>query len=365
MSYCPNCGAGKPTPATVCPACGSGVPASSQQMIASRAPLSRDIYAPQQYDIADAMASGPRSAYHATQGNRSSVAAPPLKPPPGLTKGTIMIVLLLAALLMFSGVGIIYYTLAIRPIRLRAAATATVQALLTADTHTTATANARVTGTVQAQNQANATAQAQAAAQAQATATVYANLYARSTAGTPALSASLAAQSPALWDVFTAQGNNGGCAFTGTALRSSITLHHTYVPCFARLSHFTDFAYEVQMTIIQGDDGGLIFRSNDVNGKFYFFSVGRDGIYSLSVSKDSTHSTQLVYDRSSLIKTAAGQLNILTVIARGSNIYLYINNQFVGNTTDSTYGSGEIGVFADDMENATMVEFRNARVWAL
>ena len=282
----------------------------------------------------------------------------------GLPKSTIMAVLLLAGLLMFSGIGIIYYTLAVHPAQLRADATATVQTMLTSDAHTAATVNAQVAGTAQVQANMNATVQAQATYQSQATTTAYANLYQQATSSTPTLDNSLTAQSPAVWDEFTAQGN-GGCAFTGGALRSSIALKHTYVPCFARLTRFSNFAYEVQMTIIQGDDGGLIFRTNDMNGKFYFFSVGRDGTYSLSVSKDSTHSTPLAYDQSSLINTAPGRPNTLTVIAQGSNISLYINRQFVGSVTDTTYTSGEIGIFADDMNNATVVTFRNARVWTL
>jgi hypothetical protein len=55
----------------------------------------------------------------------------------------------------------------------------------------------------------------------------------------------------------------------------------------------------------------------------------------------------------------------LTVIAQGNNIYLYINKQFVGSASDGTYGSGEIGFFASDTNNATDVAFSNARVWAL
>jgi len=70
-------------------------------------------------------------------------------------------------------------------------------------------------------------------------------------------------------------------------------------------------------------------------------------------------------DTTSTIKTGLGQLNTLTVIAKGSTIYFYINKQYVGSATDNTYSSGMLGVFAADDTANTDVSFSNAQVWAL
>ena len=121
------------------------------------------------------------------------------------------------------------------------------------------------------------------------------------------------------------------------------------------------------MTINQGDEGGLVFRSNSNTdlAQYYLFSITQMGGYRLVVSKDGTHNTTLAEDASTAIKTGIGQLNTLAVVAKGSTLYLYINKQYVGSASDSTYSSGMLGVFASDASTDTDVSFSNAEVWAL
>ena len=75
-------------------------------------------------------------------------------------------------------------------------------------------------------------------------------------------------------------------AFTNGALHSTILKKSYYVPCFAKATDFSNFAFEAQVTIVKGDEGGLIFRADDAASKFYYFRIGRDGFYGLNVSKD-------------------------------------------------------------------------------
>jgi hypothetical protein len=282
----------------------------------------------------------------------------PLPSPPSqaMSKRMFLTLVVLAGLVILSGISLIFYTEVAHPAQLRADATATGQALAqsTATANVYATATARVT----------ATAQAKATSQAKATATAIQSVYANATNGTPVFSSSLAAQDDGNWDVYAAVGG-GGCAFTDGALHSTILRKSFYVPCFAKATNFSDFAFEAQVTIIKGDEGGLIFRADDATSKFYYFRVGHDGFYGLNVSKDDKNSTPLIYDTSSAIKTAAGQTNTLTVVARGKNIYLYINQQFVASTSDGSYSAGEIGIFAGNNGSNTDVAFSNVRVWTL
>jgi hypothetical protein len=280
----------------------------------------------------------------------------PSPPPQVMSKRMFLTLIVLAALVILSGVSLIFYTAVARPAQLHANATATVQAL----TQSTTTANVYATGTAHV----TATAQAKATGMAKTTATAIQSVYANATNGTPAFSSSLAVQDDGNWDVYAAVGG-GGCAFTDGALHSTILKKSFYVPCFAKATSFSDFALEAQMTITKGDEGGLIFRANDATSKFYYFRVGRDGYYGLNVSKDDKNSMPLIYDTSPTIKTAAGQPNLLTVIARGKDIYLYINQQFVASTSDGSYSTGEIGVFAGNNGNNTDVGFSNMRVWTL
>ncbi len=57
--------------------------------------------------------------------------------------------------------------------------------------------------------------------------------------------------------------------------------------------------------------------------------------------------------------------NVLAAVANGSQISLYVNNALIGNVTDSTYTSGQIGLVAGDMGKATDVAFSDAKAWKL
>jgi hypothetical protein len=270
-----------------------------------------------------------------------------------LSKGTMTLLVSLALLIMLGGVGLILYAGVVRPAQLRVQATATVQSAQTANA---------VTAHAQATSFAAATATGQR--QALATATALQNLYLQSTSGTPLLSETLATQTSSNWDVYNAVGG-GGCAFSGNALLASVSQPSFYVPCFAHATNFSNFAFEAQISIVKGDEAGLIFRANDASSQFYVFRIARDSNYALYLSKDAKNSVPIAEDSSPAIKTGLGQLNILTVIAQNSNIYMYINKQFVGSVNDGSYASGEIGVFAGDKTEATEVAFSNVRVWNL
>jgi len=267
---------------------------------------------------------------------------------------------------MSGGAGLIYYSTVTRPAQLHAQATATAQTIFTANANTTATANAQVTGTAVANAHATSTAQAQATAQVQATVTALQNIYTQATQGGPTFNSSLAAQDNSNWDVNDTT-DGGGCGFNGGSYHATIKAKKFYLPCLAPGTNFRNFAYQVEMTINQGDAGGLIFRaSGDVNAaQFYFFRIDQKGNYGLDVSKDQTHGLSIVSDTNPAIKSGTNQTNLLTVVAKGNIFYLYINKQYVGSASDNSYGSGGIGVFADDSNADTDVSFKNAQVWSL
>ncbi len=284
----------------------------------------------------------------------------------GLSRGIVALIVALALLLIFSGVGLIYYSTVARPAQLHAQATATAQTILTNNAHATNVANTQATGTAVAYSNATATVQAQATAQVQATATALQAVYTQATQGAPALSSSLAAQDNNNWDVNDTT-DGGGCGFNAGTYHATLFSKNFYFPCFAHTQNFTNFAFQVQMTINQGDEGGLVFRSNSNTdlAQYYLFSITQTGDYRLVVSKDSTNNTILAQDTSSAIKTGIGKLNTVAVVAKGSTLYLYINKQYVGSASDGTYGSGMLGVFASDASTTTDVSFSNAQAWAL
>jgi zinc-ribbon domain len=377
MTICPNCGRFTPTPNANQASIGTDdravTAAASAQQMPFNAPRPVGVAGPSRPSYDNAQAYPPTPPQQTPQPYSpqpfSSNNTPPFTTPPfpasnpqgskKLPKGTVILLTTMALLIMIGGVALIYYTTIAQPAQFRAQATATVQTILTNNAQATATARGQATATAQAQARASATAQAKA----QATATAYQNLYTTATSGTPALTSPMAYQDGASWDVYNAVGG-GGCAFAGNALHASIFVQHTYVPCLAQATAFSNFAFQVQMTTLKGDGGGLVFRADDANSKFYLFRIQRDGTFSLMVTSDSKTNTPLIDDTNPAVKTG-NKTNLVTIIAKGSNIYLYVNKQFVGSTSDSSYSSGKVGVFADDTDAATDVAFSNANVWTL
>jgi hypothetical protein len=261
---------------------------------------------------------------------------------------------------MVSGIGLIFYAEVVDPAQLRAQATATVQAIQISNAHGVATMQAQATSNAQAYAAATATTQAQA----QATATAGQGLYQHATSGVPALSETLTAPTNSNWDTYSLA-NGDGCIFAGNALNANITQAHFYLPCFAQSTNFANFALEVQVRIVKGNEGGIIFRANNSASQFYIFRISQDGTYELLLSKDSKHSSAVAEDVSPFIHTQPNQSNTLTIIAQQSRISLYVNHHFLTTSNDTSYQAGQIGIFAGDNGNATLVAFSNLRVWNL
>ncbi|MBX5448645.1 LamG-like jellyroll fold domain-containing protein [Thermogemmatispora sp.] len=267
----------------------------------------------------------------------------------------------LMLLLFMAGIGLVIYGGLYHPARLRAGATATVSAALTALTQGTAQARAHATATAIARTQATATAAAQATSIAVATATAQQATYEEATQGNPTLSDPLTGQNGNQWTLD--NNRREGCFFSGSSLHSLVASDHVFLPCLAVATNFANFTLQVHMRLTQGDGGGLVFRANADNGTGYLFFVGSDGNYSLMLS-DGTQANALVGGPTSAIHTATGQDNLLTVIARGSSILLYVNKQYVGSAQDANFSTGQIGVFAIDLGHVTDASFSQLEVWS-
>jgi hypothetical protein len=155
--------------------------------------------------------------------------------------------------------------------------------------------------------------------------------------------------------------NDGSaCRFTGGAYHAVMTQHGYVQICMAQATNFSNFAFQVNMTALTGaaqDGGGLVFRSTS-NGS-YRLRIGVDGSYDLVDQNPVTSGS------SSAIKTGLNQTNVITVVAQGQHIYMYVNRQLIASVVDSVNTSGQIGVFAVSWTAATDVVYSNAQVWQL
>jgi len=128
--------------------------------------------------------------------------------------------------------------------------------------------------------------------------------------------------------------------------------------CNANGTIVNNFALQVQMKLTSGDGGGIVFRNNGKSS--YRFRVGSDGTFDLVNSKKG-----LVSGPSTAIKKGSKLSNVLTVIAQGKHIYLFVNGQLLANVQDSASSSGKIGLFAVDFTHPTQAVFTNLKAWAL
>ncbi len=257
----------------------------------------------------------------------------------GLSPLAITLSVILALLIIGGAGGLIYYATGPYPAEQHAQATAVVQNVLAQ------------------QQQANAQATANIAALTPQ------KLYAQVTSGKPAISDPLDNINHSLF--VTVSRPTGSCGFTGGAYHASASAKFTS-PCIAPAVGVSNFAFQAQMTIIKGDAGGLIFRLNlgSSSANSYLFLIDRLGGYRLVAIQNNNNVKQLANGLSSAINMGLSQSNLLTVIARGSNFYLYVNKQYITSVGDNTFSTGVIGVFAAGA-NATDAVFSNAQVWRL
>jgi hypothetical protein len=121
-------------------------------------------------------------------------------------------------------------------------------------------------------------------------------------------------------------------------------------------------AIQVQVTNFSGEGGGIKLRAAS-NGKAYSFIVKPEGAYQFG----SPSAGIIPYTRvsSSVVHTGYNVSNAITIIARGSTFYFYVNQQYLTSTSDSSQACGEIGLYALDWTSPASVSFSNAKVWKL
>ena len=356
VAYCPNCGT--PTPAYYAT---SGASPNNPTVSSSseNVPPPYTNYGSQQYGVQSPYDTPPNpynTPAPAPYVPSSEAQYVPPPPPPSQPRGnrTGLIIGLVVLVLIIIGGGV----LAVSHLGTQgssASATPTVapaQATQAAQTHVTATAITAVTATAQAQ--------------ASATAAVIAanpNPYTPGL-GKVALIDPLSDNSKGYaWDTGTQ--TDGTCAFSGGSYHSSTQKTNFYYICGAGVPDFSNFAFEVQMKILQGDCGGMVFRYNTNTGKLYFFEVCQDGSYLFSRYLDFTGNNvkDLAGGSSAAIATGLNQTNTIAVVAQGSTLSIYVNKQKIASANDSTFTHGKIGLFADASNHPTDVAFNNAKVW--
>jgi len=156
----------------------------------------------------------------------------------------------------------------------------------------------------------------------------------------------------------------GTCTFTTEGYHAAAPGSSTYHRCMAQNTNFSNFAYEVNMTITAGDCGSIIFRGNASLYHYYYFRICQDRTYALWLFSHSGNQSKDFLDSSDpIIKQGINQTNLIAVVANNNTITLYVNHKAINQIQDSTYSQGQIGLGADNVNSPTEVVFTNARVW--
>jgi hypothetical protein len=119
------------------------------------------------------------------------------------------------------------------------------------------------------------------------------------------------------------------------------------------------------MSILKGSTGGITFRANGDDSKFYALRVGKTDstfYYDFAAYNNSTQKEI----QTTIFNGETQKSNILSVVAYENVFYFYINKKFLMKAQDSLLSSGTVGMFAASSDGTiNEVAFRNAKVWTL
>ena len=193
--------------------------------------------------------------------------------------------------------------------------------------------------------------------------TVAMKLYAQVTSQTPDLTDSMTSTSDTSWFLYT--GSTYGCAIQTDGLHVHVNDSERSFYCLNNETDAGDIAFRVQMHLLSGEGGGLVFRASNGQGD-YVFELSQDGSCHVFLSKDASSApTTLTSGTASSANQGADSLNSLTLIEKGSQYYFYVNGQYAIHMQDATLTDGEVGVFADDYNTPAEAVYTDAEIWDL
>ncbi len=133
--------------------------------------------------------------------------------------------------------------------------------------------------------------------------------------------------------------------------------------------NYSDGIYEVEAVQIDGplDNGyGMLLRADTDAGNFYLFKISGDGYVWIGRYKNEAEEQAIVgshWFESAAVKQGLNQTNVLRVEAESGNLIFSVNGQEVGRVTDSSFPSGDIGLFGQSLGfGGVHVQFDNYSV---
>lgn len=363
-----------PKQAPITPSPPPSTPPTEKKLVLPGNPIARSPLEQQRYTAEDAaplrsLGQVPRSR---TARSASSLAAsiPARRPSVGLRvrrrrPNRILLASLIGLILFLLITVLVAVAIYNGNLQRRLGGTATVQTDATNRVQTTQTASADATQHVQTQAQATQNAR-------NAQATVLAALPATVTSGTPAFADNLSSNTNG-WQV------NATCTFMNGSYHVLVAQSNFLQVCGASTNGssttvFGNVAIQTDVSLLSGDNAGLILRINGTNEtlkerQFYAFEITSQGEFFFRRHDAGTggNYTDLIQRTQSSAILPGNQKNTLLVIANGNDFKLFINGMFVGEQQDGADGSGQVGFVADTTPATASGEgsFGNLKVFPL
>ncbi len=129
---------------------------------------------------------------------------------------------------------------------------------------------------------------------------------------------------------------------------------------------YSDFILEVDARQVSGPVGeyGLIFRK-EAGYKYYQFIVSGNGYYKINKSlKKGAEGLENIKDWTVSTHIKSGkEINRLKVIAHGSQIIVFVNDEYLSTVTDSSFVKGGVGICIGTWDEPNVhVHFDNFKV---
>jgi len=120
--------------------------------------------------------------------------------------------------------------------------------------------------------------------------------------------------------------------------------------CTAPVGSLTDGRITVQAEATSGpttDLYGIVLRASQASAtsaNYYFFGIDAAGEWAFGNCTSSGCTPIEDFTHNSAIRPGLKVFNLIAVDARGSHFVFYVNGQQVGETDDTTYTSGQLGL---------------------
>ncbi|GCF10024.1 TIR domain-containing protein [Dictyobacter arantiisoli] len=137
--------------------------------------------------------------------------------------------------------------------------------------------------------------------------------------------------------------------------------------CLATKTSYKNLTYQIQMTIAQGQMGGVTFRASIAQHTYFKFEITVNGNYIIERNDNNNLDYQIAGGFSPAIKQGLNQTNLIGINANGQALDFYVNLQHVASLQDShNQAPGSIGVVASgpNEDFTTQVSFKYARAWS-